>query len=310
MRSCREMRHDAWDIMKGRWFWRLLVGFMLLQLVSPIVGALLSGAYEALSITTVADYVVAKVNAARQGLSYSLPTAKAYCWMACGFAFQIFITYIFAAIMAFWFMGLLLKARANDNARWLSDALVGFARPLEVAWLLLLMNLCVLLAAVPGFLIGGAAAVALVACCDIQASLNVGIAVAFAVALLGAVFALRAVYAYRQAWFIKNESPDASAFSCLRESRRMMKGRKMLAFALDLSYLGWFIMAMLLYMASAVFGALPPHLGVAAAVLSFCFGAACFYVMVKTIIGSFVARAVFYRDLQSENAGGAAESEV
>ena len=310
MRSCLEMRRDAWGIMKGKWFWRLLVVVALLQLLSSFAGALLTSAYDALSITTVADYVVAKIQHARQGLTYSLPTAKAYCWMAGGFVLQMFIGYIFAAILSFGFMGLLLKARANDDTRWFADAFGGFARPLDVACLLLLMNLRVLVAAIPGLLLGGAGAALLFVCFGVPGSTAAQTAAGVAVALIGVAFSLWAVYAYRQAWFLKNENPDFPASSCLNESMRMMKGRKMLAFALDLSYLGWFMLGMVFYTVSAVFGVLASRFGAVAAIFSFCFGVASFYVLAKTIMGSFVARAVFYRDLQNEKAGGPAESEV
>ena len=141
MRDSCEMRREAWGILKGKWLWRLLCVVILLQFVSSAVNTALIKTYDALSITTLGDYLMATANAMRQGLSYSLPTAKAYYWMVGGFVFQLFIIYIFAAIFAFGFMGLLLKASRNDDTRWFAGSFGGFARPLEITWLLLLMNL-------------------------------------------------------------------------------------------------------------------------------------------------------------------------
>ena len=234
MRSSCEMRREAWGILRGKWFWRLLCVAALLQFVSSIVNKVLVEAYDALSITTVGDYLMATVNAMRQGLSYSLPTAKAYYWMVGGFVFQLFITYIFAAIFAFGFMGLLLKASKNDDTRWFADAFGGFARPLEITWLLALMNL---LTAVP-FVVFGLVAwvVALPLRCLGVLGEVLGAAFAAVAVGVGVICTLAVMYGYRQAWFIKNERPDAPAIECLRSSYRMMNGFRWRAFCLDFSF--------------------------------------------------------------------------
>ncbi|MBQ6915892.1 MAG: DUF975 family protein [Kiritimatiellae bacterium] len=308
MRSSGEMRCDAWRVMKGKWFWRLLAVAIVLQVVAYSANLLVSQAFSALSITEIGDYVAAKISAAQQGLSYSLPTTKAYCWMYCGLCFQMFIAYIFGAIFAFGFMGLLLKARADDDNHWFTDSFGGFSRPLDVTWLLFLMNLRIALAALPGAFLGGLAAGI---CYPLLsggpfAMLGIGVIVAVAGALsLGC--ALRAVYAFRQAWFIKNEKPETPASRCLAESRQMMEGHKMQAFALDVSFLGWILLAVAMYICSAVFGLSAQNFGAAAAGVSFFFGVAFFYLLVKVILGIAVSRAVFYRDLQSEMAADAAK---
>ncbi|MCR5398492.1 MAG: DUF975 family protein [Lachnospiraceae bacterium] len=46
-------------------------------------------------------------------------------------------------------------------------------------------------------------------------------------------------YAYSQACYILAENPDMSAMDCIRESKRIMKGRKMDLFILELSFLPW-----------------------------------------------------------------------
>ena len=48
-----------------------------------------------------------------------------------------------------------------------------------------------------------------------------------------------AAYRYRQAFYLLVDHPEWSAWRCLRESGRMMRGHKMELFVMDLSFLGW-----------------------------------------------------------------------
>ena len=297
MRSSCEMRREAWGILRGKWFWRLLCVAALLQFVSSIVNKVLVEAYDALSITTVGDYLMATVNAMRQGLSYSLPTAKAYYWMVGGFVFQLFITYIFAAIFAFGFMGLLLKASKNDDTRWFADAFGGFARPLEITWLLAVMNL---LTAVP-FVVFGLVAwvVALPLRCLGVLGEVLGAAFAAVAVGVGVICTLAVMYGYRQAWFIKNERPDAPAIECLRSSYRMMNGFRWRAFCLDFSFVGWFVLVAFLFLGAGICMHVAQSVGVpAVGWLSYMFSIVLFFMLIKGILGVAVARVVFYRELK------------
>ena len=296
MRNSCEMRREAWGILKGKWFWRLLCVAALLEFVSSAVNKALVETYAALSITTVSDYLMATINAMRQGLSYSLPTAKAYYWMVGGFIFQLFITYIFAAIFAFGFMGLLLKASRNDDTRWFAGAFGGFARPLEITWLLALMNL---LTALPVFVCG---VVSGVVALPLRHAGILGEVLGFAVAVVavgvGVMYALAVMYGYRQAWFIKNERTEASAVECLRASRLMMRGFKWRAFCLDFSFIGWFALVALLFLCAGICMHVAQSVGVpAVGWLSYMFGIVVFFVLVKVILSMAVARVVFYREL-------------
>lgn len=302
MKSSREMRHDAWDMLKGKWFWRLLCVGALLNLVMQFANELVRASLKAMSIPTVGDFVLAKINAAQQGLLYSLPTTKAYCWMFGGFCFQMFIAYIFMAIMAFGFMGLLLKASRNDDTRWFADAFGGFARPLDVAWLLALMNLLVALAAVPcGIVLDGVALVAMLRV-GLDPLSYEGLGILTAAFVPAALCALPAAYGYRQAWFLKNERPETPALGCLRESWQMMKGFKWRAFCLDFSFLGWLFVVFGLFFFSEVGGAVASNVsqsvGVLAEIVAFGFGIIAFWLFIKVFLGMMVARVVFYRELK------------
>jgi len=51
-----------------------------------------------------------------------------------------------------------------------------------------------------------------------------------------------ALYRYRQAVYIMLDHPEYSALQCIRESKRMMQGRKGELFVLDLSFFGWYLL--------------------------------------------------------------------
>ena len=266
MKSCREMRRAAWGILKGKWFGRLLVVGVLLHLIVVTVNSLVSSAFVALSIDSLGEFVGRKAQAMQAGLVYTLPSMRAYLWMVSGFLFQVFIAYVFAAIMAYGFCSTLLKAQSNDDRRWFADAFGGFARPFEVTGLLVLINLKValwsLLFVIPGIV---------------------------------------AAYRYRLAWFLKSEHPDWTARACVAESVRRMSGFKWKAFCLDLSYLGWYLLLTVGFAASALlFGHAGGNGGVSPGILfaiGLPVGAFTFYLFLKVVLGQVVSRVVFYREL-------------
>lgn len=54
-----------------------------------------------------------------------------------------------------------------------------------------------------------------------------------------------ASYRYRMALYIMIDNPQMSALDCIRASKQMMDGRKGELFVLDLSFLGWYLLAMI-----------------------------------------------------------------
>ena len=259
------MRREAWGIVKGKWFGRLLVVGVLLHAAVVTVNGLVASAFVALSIDSLGDFVGRKMQAMQAGLVYTLPSFKAYVWMLTGFLFQMFIAYVFAAILAYGFCSTLLKAHANDDRRWFADAFGGFSRPFEVTGLLVLINLKAMLWT-----------------------------------LLFIIPGIVATYRYRLAWFLKIEHPDWTARACVAESGRRMKGNKWKAFCLDLSYLGWYFLSMAGMAASAILFGKSAGGGGLSLILSavgFLVGAFAFYLFLKVFLGQFVSRVVFYREL-------------
>lgn len=56
-----------------------------------------------------------------------------------------------------------------------------------------------------------------------------------------------ASYRYRQALYILLDHPEKSPLQCIRESTELMKGHKMELFILDLSFIGWTLLASIPY---------------------------------------------------------------
>ena len=67
--------------------------------------------------------------------------------------------------------------------------------------------------------------------------------------LLFVIPGIIAIYRYSMAVYIMIDNPDMSIMSCIRESKRMMQGRKAELFVLHLSFIGWQILAMIPFVA-------------------------------------------------------------
>ncbi len=265
MKSNKEIRKEARGIVRGAWFWRILSVTSLLYAVVILISLAIRSFYAVGEIQTWTDFWEAKMAAIQSGLDYAVPS-KSIAWqMTSATFFEQFISFIFGAILAFGMASLMLKAVSNDEKGWFSCAFSGFKRPLELAWLLFLMNLRIFLWTILLFVPG-----------------------------------LIAIYRYRQAWYLKSENPDWSATRCLAESGRMMKGQKWKAFCLDFSFLGWAILIGIVWSliilgfanGNEIYGnsLLLVFLGVALSIV-------CFYFVAFFAAYVFVARAVFYKDL-------------
>ena len=70
-----------------------------------------------------------------------------------------------------------------------------------------------------------------------------------------------AYYRYSQALYILIDDPTKSPVQCLRESKTMMAGHKSELFQLDLSLIGWFLLAMIPYVGYAAQVWSVPYIG-------------------------------------------------
>ena len=77
---------------------------------------------------------------------------------------------------------------------------------------------------------------------NISKNIVAGMLVAVFTALWSLLFVIPGIvksYAYSMTFYIMNDNPNLSASEAIKESQRMMKGYKMKAFLLDLSFIGW-----------------------------------------------------------------------
>lgn len=262
MKSNAEIRREARRILKGPWLWRLMSVMCLLQIVMQVVCSMVSRMMNHLQVQSWTDFYLSKFSMLGNGIPFCVPSQRC-AWQMTGVSlFELFISYIFGAIVAFGYARVVLKAADNRESRWFADSLEGFRRPLESAWLMLQMNVRILLW-----------------CC-----------VCFIPGII-------AVYRYRQAWYLKSDAPDCSARDCIAASSRMMKGFKAQAFRLDVSFVGYLAMAAIL-----AGGATALHTagGVLFAAVSCVAGLAACVLLFYTLVYYFVARAVFYRAMKEE----------
>jgi len=264
MRSNKEMREEAWKVVRGKWFWRMVSAGLLLNCIAQLVLGLIKYLYKDMEIQTWTGFLQSKLQALQGGLDLTVPSTVAGWRMTGASVFELFFTYLFGAILAFGLAVVVLKAIRDDEKSWFSDAFGGYRRPLEVTWFLVLMNLRVFLWSLLLFIPG-----------------------------------LVAIYRYRQAWYVKVENPDWSASRCLAESGKMMKGYKWRAFEFDCSYLGWFLLLIvsvstgtiltLSFSGNSVLAA-AGGMVVFASLALFAY-VVCYY---------FVGRAVFYREVKAQ----------
>ena len=279
MKSNREIRREAKRILSDGWAGRSLIGGVLLYaVVTELCGAVLAVCGR-LDAQTWFDFLASKLEHARSGLCYTVPSSSAFWRMTGATAFQQFIVFLFGAILLYGLSCFSLNAARNDSRRWLAAAFSGFARPLEATWLLVLINLRVFLWSLL-FLVPGAVA----------------------------------VYRYRLAWYLKCEHGDWSAWRCLGESGRIMRGFKWQAFRLDVSYLAVATFAWLGIECAivAVVGGVSDWWLVSAvvAVAAVAIAVPLVYVLAITMIRFFTARAVFYRAVHARACAHARENLV
>jgi uncharacterized membrane protein len=83
---------------------------------------------------------------------------------------------------------------------------------------------------------------------NIGKNIVAGLLVAVFTALWSILFVIPGIvksYAYSMTFFIMRDNPSISAYDAIKESEKMMKGYKMKAFLLDLSFIGWLIVGAL-----------------------------------------------------------------
>ncbi len=79
-------------------------------------------------------------------------------------------------------------------------------------------------------------------------------------ALLFIIPGIVAAYRYRLAIYLLLEHPEMRVMDCIRESKRLMNGRKLELFTLDLSFIGWVLLSCIPYIGIAFNIYLTPYM--------------------------------------------------
>lgn len=275
MRSCSEIRQDAWNILTGsKWGWKILLNGVVLGAIMFAVLFGLEYIFEVAGIQTWESFREAQLAAKRSGVDLAVASGHEALRMTFASGFSTFVQYIFQGIISFGMCVTLLKCIKNDSHGWFSGAFGGFARPLEMFWLTILMFIKIVLWA-----------------------------------LLLIIPGIIACFRYALAWYVKAENPEMSANACIKRSSELMDGRKWNFVILGLSYFGWFLLAVLpIIVASGIMGASRAGLQageeVSPDIVSLL--VVCGSIFVSVVMFAFVSiyvaigKAVFYRDTKAE----------
>ncbi len=218
MKKNREIRREALRRMKGGWFWRLVLGLVVVEGLTSLPCSLLARYHKSQGIVPLGDFYQQQLGAMRQGLEWTLPTPEAMRQMYWAGAFETFAAVVFGAICLFGVVCLSMKVCRQEKEGWFLQGLKGFCRPLSLTWLLLLQAFLQVL----GFL------------CFV---------------IPGVVL----TYRYRLAWYLKGDHPDWGAVTCLRSSGSLMKGLKWQAFRLDVFFFLWIFLALIPFSVAIVY---------------------------------------------------------
>ena len=313
MRSCKEMRQDAWNILTGsKWGWKILLNGIVLYaiLVAVLIG--LEFIFESVGIQTWSSFREAQIEAKRSGVDLTIASGHEALRMTFASGFSTFVEYLFQSIVVFGLVTSLVKCIKDDSNGWFASAFGGFKRPFDLLWLTALIMIKVvvwaLVFAFIGGFIGGIVSAVLRAC-GMVTEKQMGILIGCMCGIPACIAAIIVSLRYVLIWYVKVENVEIGANACIKRSCELMRGRKWKLFIFWLSYIGWFILAILPFvLVSGVVGALS---AASAGAQADAIPDECSIVMigafvVSMLIGIFVVlyaaigQAVFYRDAKAE----------
>ena len=270
MRSCWEMRQDAWKIMTGsKWGWKILLNGIVLYAIMIAVVVGLDYVFEAAGIQTWESFREAQREAKRSGVDLAIASGHEAMRMTLASGISAFVNYLFQGIVAFGMITTLLKCVKGETRGWFSGAFGGFARPLEMLWLTILMMIKV-----------------------------------FLWALLLIIPGIIACLRYALAWYVKAENPDMSANDCIKRSCELMHGRKCHLVVFGLSYICWYLLVFLavMIMAICMLGIQEEDTAPNLVSILVAGGSVVMTIAIAAFVGIYAAigQAVFYRDAKAE----------
>ncbi len=323
MRSCTEMRQDAWNILTGsKWGWKILLNGIVLYaiLVAVVIG--LEFIFESVGIQTWSSFREAQIEAKRSGVDLTIASGHEALRMTFASGFSTFVEYLFQSIVVFGLVTTLVKCIKDDSNGWFASAFGGFKRPFDLLWLTALIMIKVVVWALAFAFIGGfigSIVSAVLRACGIVTEKQMGVLIGLLCGIPACIAAIIVSLRYVLTWYVKVENVEIGANACITRSCELMRGRKWKLFLFWLSYIGWFILAILPFALTAgVVGALS---AASAGAQADAIPDECSIVMigafvVSMLIGIFVVlyaaigQAVFYRDAKAETCDVKAEIEA
>ena len=323
MKSCKEMRQDAWNILTGsKWGWKILLNGIVLYAILLAVMFGLNFIFEAAGIQTFESFREAQREAQRSGVTLTIASGYEFLRMTFASGFSTFVEYLFQGIVVFGLVTTLVKCIKDDPNGWFTSAFGGFKRPFDLLWITLLLGIKVvawaLIFAFVGGFIGGIVS-AVLRVCGAVTEKQMGVLLGCMCGIPACIAAIIASFRYMLTWYVKVENVEVGANACIKRSCELMYGRKWKLFFFWLSYIGWFILVILPFALTAgVVGALS---AASAGAQADAIPDECSIVMigafvVSMLIGIFVVlyaaigQAVFYRDAKAETCDVKAEIEA
>ena len=321
MRSCKEMRQDAWNILTGsKWGWKILLNGIVLYaiLVAVLIG--LEFIFETAGIQTFASFREAQIEAKRSGVDLTIASGHEALRMTFASGFSTFVEYLFQSIVVFGLVTSLVKCIKDDSNGWFASAFGGFKRPFDLLWLTALIMIKVVVWALAFAFIGGfigGIVSAVLRACGIVTEKQMGVLIGLLCGIPACIAAIIVSLRYVLTWYVKAENVEIGASACIKRSCELMRGRKWKLFLFWLSYIGWFILVILPFALTA--GVLGAMTATGAGAQADAMPDECSIVMigafvVSILIGIFVVlyaaigQAVFYRDAKAEVDAGKSAS--
>ena len=317
MRSCKEMRQDAWNILTGsKWGWKILLNGIVLYaiLVAVVIG--LEFIFESVGIQTWSSFREAQIEAMRSGVDLTIASGHEALRMTFASGFSTFVEYLFQSIVVFGLVTTLVKCIKDDSNGWFASAFGGFKRPFDLLWLTALIMIKVVVWALAFAFIGGfigGIVSAVLRACGMVTEKQMGVLIGLLCGIPACIAAIIVSLRYVLTWYVKSENVEIGANACIKRSCELMRGRKWKLFLFWLSYIGWFILVILPFALTAgVVGALSAASAGAQAdaIPDECsivmIGA--FVVSIFVVLYTAIGQAVFYRDAKAEVDAGKGEA--
>lgn len=163
---------------------------------------------------------------------------------------------LYNIVMGFGYTSYALRLARNEQPGY-AHLLDGFAKIWRVLWKTILESIFVFLWGLP-FMVAGGIALAIVI---IQEMYGLLALYWFLIMAALVVMAMRG-YSYQLSSYFMLDDPDCTAREAITRSKRAMKGWRWEAFVLDMSFIGWLLLAMVI---SGIVGYFVPILGTIAA---------------------------------------------